>query len=95
MKSPARSTVHKDPSSDNTTAPPPRFSGLAREIVAILVIKVAVLSTIWVAWFSAPPAQHMQMLPERVSNHLIQTPILQPSHSPLSSTSGSQDHATR
>ena len=58
-----------------------RLTPLAREVTVILVIKVAVLTLIWFAFFRAPAAPRMQMDPLHVERALVApTPIPQVDH---------------
>jgi hypothetical protein len=51
-------------------APWRSMSPLAREIVAVLVVKAIVLTLLWFAFFRAPVAPHMTMDPERVAERI-------------------------
>ena len=51
-----------------------RLSPLAREITAILLMKIALLFSIWWIFFSEPVAHHMKLEPDWVGQHLLQQP---------------------
>jgi len=48
-----------------------RLSGLAREIIVILLVKAIVLTLLWYAFFRAPSAPRMRMDPVRVEQKFL------------------------
>ena len=47
-----------------------RLSPLARDIIVVLLVKVAVLYAIWFAFFRTPVAPHMTMDPKAVEQQV-------------------------
>jgi len=76
-------------------SPQRSLTGLARELVVILTIKVVVLFAIWWMWFSAPQARHMQMPTGQVDDRVIKTPASPVARPADLLTSGNHDHAAR
>jgi len=50
------------------------LSPLARDVIVILLAKAAVLTLIWLAFFSHPAAPGMSMEPQRVESRLLAPP---------------------
>jgi hypothetical protein len=47
------------------------MSPLARDIVAVLIIKAIVLGVLWFAFFRAPVARQMTMEPRQVERQIV------------------------
>lgn len=53
------------------TARRPHGPSLALAITLALLVKAAILFALWKAFFSAPPAKHMRMPADQVTQHLL------------------------
>jgi hypothetical protein len=57
------------------------MSPLAREIIAVLIVKAIVLYCLWYAFFRLPPAPGMKMDPAAVEHRLLApAPPVEPPH---------------
>jgi len=51
-----------------------RLTPLTRDVTLVLVLKVTGLGILWLLFFSAPLAQHMRLVPDRVAERLMSQP---------------------
>jgi len=51
-----------------------RLTPLTRDVTLVLVLKVTGLGILWLLFFSAPLAQHMSLVPDRVAERLMFQP---------------------
>ena len=56
-----------------------RTNRLGLEIALLVLVKLALLTIVWLLWFSKPVAPHMRVEPQRIAQHFFGRPIVTPS----------------